>query len=66
VPGAGERKNCNLPGVVVDLPTLTEKDVEDLVQFGVRHQVRAPTPHVTHGVNLIPPPEHLVRGGLLS
>ena len=36
----GERKNCNLPGVVVDLPTLTEKDVEDLVQFGVKHQVR--------------------------
>jgi hypothetical protein len=35
----GERKNCNLPGVVVDLPTLTEKDVEDLVQFGVKHQV---------------------------
>jgi len=35
----GERKNCNLPGVVVDLPTLTEKDVDDLVNFGVKHQV---------------------------
>ncbi len=23
----GERKNMNLPGVVVDLPTMTEKDV---------------------------------------
>jgi len=32
----GERKNCNLPGVEVDLPTLTEKDVHDLVDFGTR------------------------------
>lgn len=32
----GERKNCNLPGVEVDLPTLTEKDVHDLVDFGAR------------------------------
>ncbi len=31
----GERKNCNLPGVVVDLPTITEKDMEDLLQWGV-------------------------------
>lgn len=35
----GERKNCNLPGVEVDLPTLTEKDVHDLVDFGVKHGV---------------------------
>jgi len=27
----GERKNMNLPGVVVDLPTFTEKDVDDIV-----------------------------------
>jgi pyruvate kinase len=31
----GERKNCNLPGVKVDLPVLQEKDVKDLVQFGI-------------------------------
>lgn len=29
----GERKNMNLPGVVVDLPTFTEKDVDDIVNF---------------------------------
>jgi len=31
----GERKNCNLPGVKVDLPVLQEKDVDDLVNFGI-------------------------------
>merc|ERR1719247_3085424 len=31
----GERKNCNLPGVKVDLPVLQEKDVKDLLQFGI-------------------------------
>merc|ERR1719230_2034592 len=31
----GERKNCNLPGVKVDLPVLQEKDVKDLVNFGI-------------------------------
>jgi pyruvate kinase len=31
----GERKNMNLPGAVVDLPTLTEKDIDDLQNFGV-------------------------------
>ena len=35
----GERKNMNLPGVVVDLPTVTEKDVNDIVNFGIRHAV---------------------------
>merc|ERR550539_1205766 len=31
----GERKNCNLPGVKVDLPVLQEKDINDLVNFGI-------------------------------
>jgi pyruvate kinase len=35
----GERKNMNLPGQKVELPTLTDKDVDDIVNFGVRHQL---------------------------
>ena len=35
----GERKNCNLPRVAVDLPTLTEKDLHDIIGFGVVHDV---------------------------
>ena len=31
----GERKNMNLPGAIVDLPTLTEKDEDELVDFGL-------------------------------
>ena len=31
----GERKNMNLPGAIVDLPTLTEKDQSDIVEFGL-------------------------------
>merc|ERR1719161_2038224 len=31
----GERKNCNLPGVKVDLPVLQDKDKKDLIQFGI-------------------------------
>mmetsp|Transcript_31448 Transcript_31448/g.48103 ORF Transcript_31448/g.48103 Transcript_31448/m.48103 type:complete len:461 (-) Transcript_31448:36-1418(-) len=35
----GERKNMNLPGAIVDLPTLTEKDEDDLVDFGIKQNV---------------------------
>jgi pyruvate kinase len=35
----GERKNMNLPGVKVDLPTFTEKDVKDIVEFGIARRV---------------------------
>lgn len=35
----GERKNMNLPGVVVNLPTLTEKDIDDIQNWGVKHGV---------------------------
>lgn len=35
----GERKNMNLPGVVVDLPTFTEKDKHDIVEFGIKKRV---------------------------
>nr|GMC95570.1 pyruvate kinase, cytosolic isozyme [Ipomoea batatas] len=35
----GERKNVNLPGVVVDLPTLTAKDKEDILGWGVPNKV---------------------------
>ena len=34
-----ERKNVNLPGVIVDLPTLTKKDEEDLVQWGLPNDI---------------------------
>ena len=31
----GERKNMNLPGCVVDLPVISEKDRDDLVNFAI-------------------------------
>ena len=34
-----ERKNRNLPDVVVDLPTLTEKDINDIANFGCANDV---------------------------
>lgn len=34
----GQNKNVNLPGVHVDLPVLTSKDIDDLVNFAVRHK----------------------------
>ena len=33
----GERKNMNLPGVIVDLPTLTEKDIHDIKDWGIKN-----------------------------
>lgn len=34
-----ERKNVNLPGVIVDLPTLTKKDEDDLVNWGIPNDI---------------------------
>jgi pyruvate kinase len=38
-PNRRERKNVNLPGVVVDLPTLTEKDVDDITNWAVPNEI---------------------------
>ncbi len=35
----GERKNGNLPGVKVDIPVLTEKDIDDLKNFAAKHEM---------------------------
>lgn len=35
----GEKKNMNLPGIIVTLPTLTEKDEDDLVNFGLKEGI---------------------------
>jgi pyruvate kinase len=35
----GQNKNVNLPGVHVDLPVLTSKDIDDLVNFAVRYKM---------------------------
>mmetsp|Transcript_27269 Transcript_27269/g.66981 ORF Transcript_27269/g.66981 Transcript_27269/m.66981 type:complete len:575 (-) Transcript_27269:93-1817(-) len=35
----GERKNMNLPGVKVDLPTITDKDRDDIINWGVKNKV---------------------------
>ena len=29
----------NLPGAIIDLPTLTEKDEDDLINFGVKNDI---------------------------
>lgn len=34
-----ERKNVNLPGVVVDLPTLTSKDIDDIVNWCIPNDI---------------------------
>jgi hypothetical protein len=33
----GQRKNCNLPGVLVDLPVLGPQDVQDVAGFAAKH-----------------------------
>ncbi len=35
----GEKKNVNLPGIVVDLPTITKKDIEDILEWGVKNKI---------------------------
>ena len=35
----GEKKNMNLPGCIVDLPTTTKKDEVDIVEFGLKYDV---------------------------
>ena len=35
----GERKNINLPGCHVDLPILSEKDQNDITEFGLKHNI---------------------------
>ena len=35
----GERKNCNLPGVVVDIPVLTPHDINDVQNFCAKHKM---------------------------
>lgn len=37
--GLGERKNMNLPGVVVDLPTFTKQDMVDIKDFAILKKV---------------------------
>eukprot|EP00931_Biecheleriopsis_adriatica_P059908 TRINITY_DN35915_c0_g1_i1.p1 TRINITY_DN35915_c0_g1~~TRINITY_DN35915_c0_g1_i1.p1 ORF type:complete len:614 (+),score=97.03 TRINITY_DN35915_c0_g1_i1:70-1911(+) len=35
----GPRKNCNIPGVKVDLPLLQQKDEKDLLEFALPHEL---------------------------
>lgn len=35
----GEKKNMNLPGIKVNLPTLTEQDEIDIVEFGLKRGI---------------------------
>eukprot|EP00246_Nothoceros_aenigmaticus_P012379 TRINITY_DN3817_c0_g1_i1.p1 TRINITY_DN3817_c0_g1~~TRINITY_DN3817_c0_g1_i1.p1 ORF type:complete len:513 (+),score=102.46 TRINITY_DN3817_c0_g1_i1:84-1622(+) len=35
----GERKNVNLPGIVVDLPTVTQKDIDDITIWGIPNKI---------------------------
>jgi len=33
------KKNMNLPGCIVDIPTVTEKDEDDIVNFGRKYGI---------------------------
>lgn len=35
----GEKKTMNLPGAIIDLPTLTSQDETDIVDFGIPNGV---------------------------
>mmetsp|Transcript_19353 Transcript_19353/g.29670 ORF Transcript_19353/g.29670 Transcript_19353/m.29670 type:complete len:396 (+) Transcript_19353:156-1343(+) len=35
----GEKKSVNLPGSIIDMPSLTEKDEDDLLEFGIKFGV---------------------------
>lgn len=35
----GEKKNVNLPGIVVDLPTITAKNTDDIMNWGVPNKI---------------------------
>lgn len=35
----GEKKNVNLPGIIVDLPTITQKDIDDIMLWGVPNNI---------------------------
>ena len=37
----GERKNMNLPGVKVKLPTLTDQDIKDIKEWGIPNGIDA-------------------------
>ena len=40
----------NLPGVIVDLPTVTEKDKDDLLNFGLKCVFVLVGPHYVDGI----------------
>ena len=35
----GEKERITIPGVKIDLPTVSEKDEDDIVSFGVKEEV---------------------------
>lgn len=35
----GEKKNVNIPGAKIKIDTITEKDVDDIVNYGLKNNV---------------------------